>query len=57
MASTSASQPITIVSCEEEYIDFMFQSNIELGSQETSNVDIDVTWWPIEIYGFLPIKN
>jgi hypothetical protein len=24
--------------------DFMFQSRIELGSQEASNVDIDATW-------------
>jgi len=43
MACTSAKQPITIVSCDND-IDFMFQSKIELGSQEASNVDIDATW-------------
>jgi len=56
MASTSATQivvvissaiiPATIiVSCDEEGdIDFMSQFEIELGSQETSNVDLDGTW-------------
>jgi len=44
MASTSATQPITTVSYDEGDIDFMFQFEIELGSQEASNVDIDVTW-------------
>ncbi len=36
MSSTSATQLITIVSCDENDIDFMSQSKIELGSQETS---------------------
>jgi hypothetical protein len=44
MASTSATQPITTVSYDEDDIDFMFQFEIELGSQEASNVDIDATW-------------
>ncbi len=44
MASTSATQPITTISCDEDDIDFMFQSEIELGSQEASYVDIDATW-------------
>jgi hypothetical protein len=41
--STSATQPIIIVSYDEDYIDFMFQSKIELGLQEASNVDINAT--------------
>jgi hypothetical protein len=44
MASTNAKQPITIISCDEDDIDSMFQFEIELGSQEASNVDIDATW-------------
>ncbi len=44
MASISATQPITIVSYDEDDIDFMSQFEIELGSQEASNVDIDATW-------------
>ncbi len=44
MTSTSATQTITTISCNEDDIDFMFQSKIELGSQEASNVDIDATW-------------
>jgi hypothetical protein len=44
MASISATQPITIVSYDEDDIDFMFQFEIELGSQEASNVDIDANW-------------
>jgi hypothetical protein len=32
MASISATQPITIVSYDEDDIDFMFQFEIELGS-------------------------
>jgi hypothetical protein len=44
MASTNATQPITTVSCDEDDIDFMFQSKIELGTQEASSVDIDATW-------------
>jgi hypothetical protein len=43
MACTSATQLITIVSCDND-IDFMFQFEIELGSQEATNVDIDATW-------------
>jgi len=44
MASTSATQPITTVSCDEDDTDFMSQPKIELGSQEASNVDINATW-------------
>jgi hypothetical protein len=44
MASIIATQPIKTISCDEDDIDFMFQSKIELGSQEASNVDIDATW-------------
>jgi hypothetical protein len=44
MASISATQPITIVSCDEDDIDCMSQFEIELGSQEASNVNIDATW-------------
>jgi hypothetical protein len=44
MASISATQPITIVSYDEDDIDFMSQFEIELGSQEASNVDIHATW-------------
>jgi hypothetical protein len=44
MTSTSATQLITTISCDEDDIDFMFQSKIGLGSQEASNVDIDATW-------------
>jgi hypothetical protein len=44
MASTSATQLITTVSCDEDDIDFMFLSKIERGSQEVSSVDIDATW-------------
>jgi hypothetical protein len=44
MASTSARQPITTISCDEDDINFMFQFEIELGSQEASNVDINATW-------------
>jgi hypothetical protein len=44
MASTSATQPITTMSCDEDDIDLMFQSKIELGSPKASNVDLDVTW-------------
>jgi hypothetical protein len=43
MACTSATQPITIISCDND-IDFMFQFEFELGSQEASNVNIDATW-------------
>jgi hypothetical protein len=43
MASTSATQLIITISCDENYIDFMSQSEIELGSQEASNVDINAT--------------
>jgi hypothetical protein len=41
MASTSATQAIITISCDENYIDFMSQFEIELGSQEESNVDIN----------------
>jgi hypothetical protein len=45
MAFTSATQLLTIISCDEDDIDFMFQFKIEqLGSQEASNVDINATW-------------
>jgi hypothetical protein len=44
MASTNATQPITIISCDEDDIDLMFQSKIELGTPKASNVDIDATW-------------
>jgi hypothetical protein len=44
MASTSATQPITTILCDEDDIDFMFQFEIQLGSQEASNVDINGTW-------------
>jgi hypothetical protein len=44
MTSTSATQLITTISCDEDDIDFMFQFKIGLGSQETSDVDIDATW-------------
>ncbi len=44
MASTSATQPITIISYDEDDIDVMLQFEIEFGSQEASNVDIDTTW-------------
>jgi hypothetical protein len=44
MASITATQLIKTISCDEDDIDFMFQSEIELGSQEASNVDIDATW-------------
>jgi hypothetical protein len=44
MASIIATQPIKTISCDEDDIDFMFQSKIELGSQEASNVDIDANW-------------
>lgn len=44
MASTSATQPITTILCDEDDIDFMFQFEIQLGSQEASNVDINATW-------------
>jgi hypothetical protein len=44
MTSISATQPITIVSCGGDDIDCMFQFEIELGSQEASNVNIDATW-------------
>jgi len=44
MASTSATQPIITVSYDEDDIDFMSQFEIELGSQEASNVGIDATW-------------
>jgi len=44
MASISATQPITIVSCDGDDIDYMSQFEIKLGSQETSNVHIDATW-------------
>jgi hypothetical protein len=42
MASTSATQPITTILCDEDDIDFQFE--IELGSHEASNVDINATW-------------
>lgn len=42
MASMSATQPITNISCgEKDDIDFMSQFEIELGSQEASNIEID----------------
>jgi hypothetical protein len=44
MASITTTQLIKTISCDEDDIDFMFQSEIELGSQEASNVDIDATW-------------
>jgi hypothetical protein len=56
IASTSATKLIvvvfnaivpttTIVPCDEEDdIDFVFQFEIMLGSQEASNVDLDATW-------------
>jgi hypothetical protein len=44
IASTSATQPITTISCDEDDIDFMSQPKIELGSQEALNVDIDAIW-------------
>jgi hypothetical protein len=44
MASTSATQPITTILCDADDINFMSQFEIELGSQEASNVDINATW-------------
>jgi hypothetical protein len=45
MVSTSATQLLTIISCDEDDIDFMSQFKIEkLGSQEASNVDINAIW-------------
>ncbi len=42
LASMSATQPTTNISCgEEDDIDFMSQFEIELGSQEASNIEID----------------
>jgi hypothetical protein len=44
MASITTTQPLKIVSCDEDDINFMFQFEIELQSQEASNVDIYATW-------------
>jgi hypothetical protein len=44
MASTSATQPITTISCDEGDFVLMFQSKIELKSSKVSNVDINATW-------------
>ncbi len=45
MVSMIATQPTTIISCDEKNsIDFMFQCEVEFGSQEASNVEVDVVW-------------
>jgi hypothetical protein len=44
MASINATQPIILVSWNEDGIDLIFQSKIELGSPKASNVDIYVIW-------------
>jgi hypothetical protein len=42
MASTSATQLITI--CDEESIMFSFQIDVEIGLEATSNVEVDGAW-------------
>jgi hypothetical protein len=44
MTSTSVTQPITIVLCDEDDTDLIFQSKIELKSPKALNIDLDATW-------------
>jgi hypothetical protein len=41
----NVTQPIATISCDEEDdINFMYQFEVEFGSQEASNVDLNIAW-------------
>jgi hypothetical protein len=65
MAFMNAKKHVTTIWChEKDDINFMCQVEVELGSHEVSNVDLDATWeiwlqkyWLIKVYDLLVVNH